>query len=563
MIIHNTLVPMRFLSLLLLMLSQSLVTLPMAAADADSADTRERFELGRRMYMEGVLPSGEVMTATMVGDIPVTGEQLICGTCHRRSGLGSSEGQEVVPAITGEMLYKPLRLPTSKPPLPPEQRPAYTDASLKSAIRDGVGAGGEALSAFMPRYSLNDEELDILLDYLKSLSTYTAPGVTDEVVHFATIATDGVNPAARKAMEDVFNTFITQKNTETRNESQRAAHAPWHKDWIFKPYRKWVLHVWELHGEQQSWGEQLRAYYDEQPVFAVLNGVAAGSWAPIHDFCETQGVPCLFPTTDLPVVNEADFYTLYLSKGMTVEAEAIESHLSGDQSATQAIVQVFRAGDVRSVTAAQSLQPKVEGGQQRIENIVLKAGQPTEAAFWKRVLEAADGKTLVLWLGAADLETFWTFAKTSKPPQRIYLSTTLYDSSDYSGIPVAIRERLYFVHPYELPGKLTRRLARSTGWFRAKRIYAADEKQVQANAYFTLKMAGEGLKHIQGFFNREYFIERIEHMVDNAIYTSVYPRISLAPNQRFVSKGCYIAQLDNGEKPRLRAVTEWLIPGTV
>ena len=548
---------------LLLVLSQSMVFLPAAAADADSVTTttRERLELGRRMYMEGILPSGEVMTATMMGDIPVTGEQLICGACHRRSGLGSSEGQEVVPAITGELLYKPLRLPTSKPPLAPELRPAYNDTSLKAAIRDGVAAGGEALGAFMPRYNMKDEELEILLDYLKSLPTYTAPGVTDEVVHFATIVTDGVSPATRKAMEDVLHTFISQKNTETRNESQRAAQAPWHKAWVFKPYRKWVLHVWELHGEQQSWGVQLRAYYSEQPVFAVLNGVAAGSWAPIHAFCEAERVPCLFPTTDLPVINEADFYPLYLSKGMTLEAGAIEHQLIVDGSAARAVVQVSRAGDAHSATATQALQSLVESREGRIENVVLEIDQQADDAFWKRVIDVADGNTLILWLGAAELESFWAVASASKPLQRIYLSATLFDSNDYSGIPAALRERLYFVHTHELPRKLTRLLARSTGWLRARRIYAPDEKEVQANAYFALKMAGQGLVHIRGFFNREYFIERIEHMVDNANYTSVYPRISLAPNQRFVSKGFYIAQLDNRDKARLQAVSEWLIPG--
>jgi hypothetical protein len=30
-------------------------------------------------------------------------------------------------------------------------------------------------------------------------------------------------------------------------------------------------------------------------------------------------------------------------------------------------------------------------------------------------------------------------------------------------------------------------------------------------------------------------------MVDIAVYTSVYPRIGLAPGQRFVAKGVYIA----------------------
>lgn len=541
-------------------LTQSLVVPLSAATDADTVSP-ERLELGRRIYMEGILPSGEVMTATIAGDIPVSGEQLICGTCHRRSGLGSSEGQEVVPAITGEMLYKPLRLPTSKPPLPPEQRPAYTDASLRQAIREGVGANGEALGAFMPRYSMTDEELDILLDYLKSLPTYTAPGVTDEQIHFATIVSDGVSPATRKAMEDVLRTFIAQKNTETRNESQRAAHAPWHKEWLFSPYRKWELHIWELRGDQKDWGDQLRAHYREQPVFAVLNGVAAGTWAPIHNFCEAERVPCLFPTTELPVIDETDFYPLYLSRGMTLEAGAIKQHIGGDGSAEPAIVQVSRAGDARSTTAAQALRSLVERGEGQVQDIVLASDRRADKEFWRRVIEAADGQTLVLWLGADELEPFWAVAGTGKAPRQVYLSTTLFGSNDFSGIPVALREQLYFAHPYELPGQLARRLARSTGWLRAKRIYAPQEKMVQANAYFTVKVAGEGLKHIQGFFNREYFIERIEHMMDNAIYTSVYPRISLAPNQRFVSKGCYIAQLDSNEKARLQAVSDWLIPG--
>jgi hypothetical protein len=107
---------------------------------------------------------------------------------------------------------------------------------------------------------------------------------------------------------------------------------------------------------------------------------------------------------------------------------------------------------------------------------------------------------------------------------------------------------------------LNRLLMRSTGWLRSRRIYAPEEKQVQANAYFALKMAGGALKGIQGYFDREFLLEGIEHMVDNANYTSVYPRLSLAPEQRFVSKGCYIARLS--EDGSLVAVTDWLIPGS-
>jgi len=165
-----------------------------------------------------------------------------------------------------------------------------------------------------------------------------------------------------------------------------------------------------------------------------------------------------------------------------------------------------------------------------------------------------------MWLSEADARTFWQRPGADAAPARIYLSTTLY-GSDLAQVPVSVHEQLRFVHPYEMPDKLNRLLMRSTGWLRSRRIYAPEEKQVQADAYFALKTAGGALKGIQGYFDREFFLQGIEHMVDNANYTSVYPRISLAPNQRFVSKGAYIARLEGGEKARLRAVSEWIIPG--
>ena len=146
-----------------------------AGPEPEVLGKQPRLEAGQRMYRDGLLPSGERMTGIVSGDIPLSGDQVICGWCHRRSGMGSTEGQEVVPAVTGDMLYNPLRLPTSKPPLAPIQRPAYTDETLKRAIREGVGPDGKPFSALMPRYPLSDEELDILLDYLTTHSLCDHP----------------------------------------------------------------------------------------------------------------------------------------------------------------------------------------------------------------------------------------------------------------------------------------------------------------------------------------------------------------------------------------------------
>jgi hypothetical protein len=530
-------------------------------AVSDTAAEERQVEAGRRMYREGILPSGELMSGIVRGDIRLTGEQVVCAACHRRSALGSMEGQEVVPAVTGDILYQPLRMPTSKPPLPPVRRPAHTDETVKRAIRDGVGADGKALSPLMPRYAFSDEEIDGLISYLKTLNTEPDPGVSDREIHFATIIADSVDPGMRKALLDLYEVFIAQKNSETRHETNRAENAPWHMQWTFAAYRKWALHVWQLKGPQASWPAQLQTQYEKQPVFAVLGGVAPGSWQPVHDFCEQNQVPCLFPITDLPVLDDRSFYSVYLSQGMTLEADGIAQHLRDDGLVSSPVVQVYRLGDPRGETAAKELRRQVEQHGGRVTDLPVSEASVLTGDFWNSVFGESGEGTVVLWLEPSELAALWRLDASNRP-ERLYLSTTLY-GVDPAQIPPAMRDRVYLVHPYEVPSKLPRLLARSTGWLRANRIYAPDEQLAQANAFFALKMVGGAVMDIRGYFVREYFLERIEHLVDRESYTSVYPRISLAPGQRFVSRAAYITRFpaDATGKEDLVPVTDWAAPG--
>jgi hypothetical protein len=530
------------------------------AAGSAVTTSEQRVEAGRRIYRDGVLSSGEVIAGTVRGDISLTGGQVVCGTCHRRSGLGSMEGQQVVPAVTGDILYQPLRLPTSTPPLAPTRRSAHTDETIKRAIRSGVGADGEVLSALMPRYALSDEDLDSLIAYLKTLNTDPDPGVSEGEIHFATIVGDSVDPATRKAFLDVFDVFIAQKNSETRHESARAEHGPWHKQWQYAAYRKWVLHVWDVKGPPESWPAQLQTQYQEQPVFAVLSGMAPGSWQPVHDFCEQHQVPCLFPNTDLPVVDERGFYSVYLSQGMTLEADAIARHLFDDGLLALPVVQVYRAGDPRGEAAATELRRRLELDGGRVTDLRVTDASVLTEDFWRSAFGEKGRGTAVVWLEPSELGALWKLDEGGRAA-RLYLSTTLY-GVDPAQIPPATRDRVYLVHPYELPSKLPRLLARSTGWLKANRIYAPDAQLVQGNAYFALKMAGTALVGIRGFFVREYLLERFEHLVDRATYTSVYPRISLAPGQRIASRAAYIARFpaDASGKEDLTPVRDWAVP---
>ncbi|MEW7999078.1 MAG: ABC transporter substrate-binding protein [Candidatus Thiodiazotropha endolucinida] len=523
-------------------------TLSMNDADVDS----RAYTLGKQFYTEGLQPNGKLVKATIQGDIAVEGDQLICETCHRKSGMGSTEGQQVVPAVAGNVLFKPLKIPVSKPPEPPVFREGYTRETLMAAIRDGIDANGKPLDPFMPRYDIDDVTLDGLMVYLDTLSQTASPGVTEDTIHFATIILSSNSMEKNKALRDVMEQYVLQKNIETRYESKRAKNAPWHKEWLFKPYRKWQIHTWELRGEKESWPVQLADYYQKQPVFALINGIVPSGWELVHEFCERETIPCLFPTTSLPVIDETDFYTIYLTKGAVHEAEAVASYITKTLS-VKSVTQFIDKSSQLSVVSADSLRNKLKKNGLVVDDVVV--GDPSDSS---QLLPGLDSEhAVVLWLDQEKSDQLINGASQQKNRPPIILSTLHY-GHDSSRIPNDLVNSLVFVHTSEMPEKTNKLLMRSTGWFRAKRIYDPNEKVIQANAYFALKVVGDAVKHIRGYFYRDYFIEKIEHMIDDLPYTSIYPRVSMAPDQRFVSRGYYIAKLDG--KGGIRNITEWVAP---
>ena len=86
--------------------------------------------------------------------------------------------------------------------------------------------------------------------------------------------------------------------------------------------------MWELTGEPATWEAQLRKYLASQPVFAVISGLGGSNWGPVHRFCEAQALPCLFPNVEAPVGNDSDFYSVYFSRGVLLEAQLIARELA-------------------------------------------------------------------------------------------------------------------------------------------------------------------------------------------------------------------------------------------
>jgi len=535
---------------------RGLALLALAGATAMTAGaTAAPPDAGERLYRQGVLPSGRPLRGVREGDVSVEGLTAACATCHRRSGLGSWEGQSVIPPIIGCYLFRPGARNVEDVDLPhvlgfvPHRQP-YTEATLARAIRDGVDQQGRRLSYLMPRYALDDSAMRALVGYLKGLTSRPEPGVDRDTLHFATIVTPDADPAARQGMLAVLRQFFADKNAGYRGEAP-----PLHstRGVMYRVSRKWDLHVWELSGPPETWEQQLRERQAATPVFAVISGIAGRTWAPVHAFCEHTSLPCLLPNVDLPVAAEQDFYPVYFSKGVLLEASLIARRLRDEHAGAtlRRVVQVYREGDVGEAAAA-ALQAELPAGLPSVVHVLRSASARQDLAA--AIAGVAGGDALVLWLRPADL------AALPAPPATpaVFLSGIL-GGLEGAPLPSAWRVAARMTYPYDLPAQRKVRMGFPLGWFTVRHIPVVAER-VETDTYLACVILSETLGHMQDSFVRDYLVERVEALVSHRLVNGYYPRLGLAPGQRFASKGGRLVRFSGLQGPAVVADGDWTIP---
>ena len=90
-------------------------------------------------------------------------------------------------------------------------------------------------------------------------------------------------------------------------------------------------------------------------------------------------------------------------------------------------------------------------------------------------------------------------------------------------------------------------------WAKMKKLNFTQE-HILANTYFSLALVTGALHTSQYNLNREYLMEQFEHMIDNTVYHSIYPFLSLGPDQRYASKGTYLINFTPKMSPK------WVVP---
>jgi len=555
------------LALLLAAVFTTLLVLP-ARATGPAADT---IATGERIYREGILPGGAKLRAMRENRTLVEGTTAACVNCHRRSGLGNVEGNYVVPPVTSKYLLRSALENTSDLEMTHvagyhQGHTPYDDASLARALREGVAADGRVMSELMPRYTLDGPAMAALIAYLKQLGTAIPSGVTDTTLQFATVITPDADPVERTAMLEILERFFATQAEVIAAETRPLKTS---REIKYRVTRQWRLNVWQLQGPADTWQQQLADHQRDQPVFAVLSGLGRGNWEPVHRFCEAAQVPCLFPNIDLPVVRETDFYSVYFSRGVLLEADLLSSWLLADaQRAPKRLLQLYRDGDAGAAAAAQL------GGDLHASSVqMVERRLPATAADGDLAAALADvrpGDTLALWLRASDLQRL-----PATPPAGVtVLMSGLMGGLDSAPLPPLWRPLAHMSYPLDLPERRVARMNFPFGWLRVQHIPISAER-VQIDTYLACIITAEALGHVLDSFVPDYLLERLEMMVSRRLANAYFPRLGLAPGQRFASKGGYVVHFDAAAAPsavpatadpshgsgiRVVADTEWTVP---
>jgi len=554
----------------LLWLASALAVASASAAPAKGtvAPDPAAVKTGEAIYLRGVLQSGAALKAVREDGVPgAKGAAAACVNCHQRSGLGSthqssglgaSASANQIPPVAGRYLFQ-RNAGHGEANLPyvdgmRSNRSPYTPATLARALREGVDSDGRTLTNLMPRFAIGDADLSALITYLNTLDPTRAPGVTPDLLHFATIVTPEVEPERRKAMLEVMTKYFAERNSRQMVPSapMRVSGRTQYSRSMFMVHRQWELHVWDLSGPPATWGEQLDRFFAKQPVLAVVSGLGR-DWAPVHAFCEKQRLPCLFPNVEMPVDARGDFFELYLSRGLLLEAELIGYGLTASTptARVKTVHQVYRAGDSGETAARELAHALKAKGIEVRESVLAEGGDDVAGA-----LHAASGAdALVLWLRPADLAAL---GDAKSAPPLVYVSG-LMGGLERSPLPADWRERTHMAYPFDLPQKRIVRVDYPLGWFRIRQIPIVDE-QMQADTYLACGLVSEALSHMVDTFYGPYLVEQLQSMVEHRIVTGYYPRLTLAENQHFASKGGYLVHFEGSAGAHIAADGDWIVP---
>ena len=264
---------------------------------AHSAELSEQALRGKRIYVGGESESGTPINAIVSrGGTAISASILPCVGCHGDDGRGRPEGGVVPSDIT----WNKLTASYGHEHAYGRSHPPFDERSVAAAIIAGVDPASNALDTTMPRYDISETDMADLIVYLQHIEDDLDPGLTENTIRIGSIlpmqgSLQGLGLAMKQVLVAYFNDVNASGGIHGRNIELIVAD--------YKP-----------DAAQSGW--QARDLLQQQSVFAMVSGYAAGIETQIAKLAEDLEVPMIGPHTQLPREgNGLDRHSFYLLGG--------------------------------------------------------------------------------------------------------------------------------------------------------------------------------------------------------------------------------------------------------
>ena len=126
-------------------------------------------------------------------------------------------------------------------------------------------------------------------------------------------------------------------------------------------------------------------------------------------------------------------------------------------------------------------------------------------------------------------------------------------------LPASWRPSTLLVYPADPPQLRGIRMNYALGWLRYHQVAVVSER-VQTDTYVACAVLNEALTDMLDSLSADFLNERVEMLLGHQLATGYYPRLGLAPGQRFASKGGYLVKLIGPEGTAVSLASDWIVP---
>jgi len=145
---------------------------------AQANDVSRAQSQGRAIYYGDTGNSLERSTVSIGGmDVSLPAASFPCTSCHGELGVARAERGVTPPDISKQALTRSYRSSEGR-----TLRPPYTRELFARAVQIGLDSAGQELATSMPRFDLEEEDINALWLFLDNLKTLTTPGVSENTI---------------------------------------------------------------------------------------------------------------------------------------------------------------------------------------------------------------------------------------------------------------------------------------------------------------------------------------------------------------------------------------------